>query len=354
MAWFAQLPVVEKIGWSVLGLVLLGILSVALYLGLSTLNNITDVKDRVGLKIEFVKTVASIFGVLFFLGTLYFTWANLMETQRRNQADLKLAQDKQITELYVKAIEQLGRPTLEERLGGIYALERIAEDSDKYHGPIMEVFTAYVRVNAPWPPEEIGKAQKKRPWAKKRPSEKPKEQDSPAPGNWEPLNRKEQIHLLFKAIEAKMKEETPLDADIQAILTVIGRRSRTLLKGEGLRLVLTRTDLRQAYLMNAHLEGAGLYMSHQEGAFLIGAHLEQADLKETHLEGAFLAGANLEGASFWEAHLEGAFLDSANLKRADLRRAKGLTQEQIDRASCDEKTELPPGLKWYGKKEPQP
>ena len=37
------------------------------------------------------------------------------------------------------------------RLGGIYALERIAKDSEKDHGPIMEVLTAYVRENAPRP-----------------------------------------------------------------------------------------------------------------------------------------------------------------------------------------------------------
>ena len=267
---------------------------------------------------------------------------------------MKLAQDKQVTELYVKAIEQLGRPTLEERLGGIHALERIAEDSDKYHGPIMEVLTAYVREYVPWPPEEIGEAQKKRPWAKKRPSEKPKEQGFSAPGNWKPENREEQIHLLFNAIEAKLKESTPLDADIQAILTVIGRRSRTLFTGEGQRLVLTRTDLRQSYLMNAHLEGTNLSMAHLEGAFLITAHLEQVYLKEAHLEGAFLIGANLEGASLWEAHLEGAFLNDANLKGADLRRATGLTQEQIDKAYCDDKTNLPPGLKCSMKKEQKP
>ena len=35
------------------------------------------------------------------------------------------------------------------RLGGIYALERIARDSEKDHGPIMEVLTAYVREKAP-------------------------------------------------------------------------------------------------------------------------------------------------------------------------------------------------------------
>ncbi len=38
---------------------------------------------------------------------------------------------------------------LEVRLGGIYALERIARDSPKDHWTIMEVLTAYVRENSP-------------------------------------------------------------------------------------------------------------------------------------------------------------------------------------------------------------
>jgi hypothetical protein len=38
------------------------------------------------------------------------------------------------------------------RLGGIYALERIARDSPKDHWTIMEVLTAYVRQHAPSPP----------------------------------------------------------------------------------------------------------------------------------------------------------------------------------------------------------
>src|SRR5216684_973323 len=44
-------------------------------------------------------------------------------------------------------------------------------------------------------------------------------------------------------------------ADIQAILTVIGRRGRTFKKGEDERLYLFRTDLVKANLTFAHLEG---------------------------------------------------------------------------------------------------
>ncbi len=190
-------------------------------------------------------------------------------------------------------------------MGASYALERIARDSEKDHGPIMEVLTTYVRENAPWPPEAFAEAQKKRPWARERPADNIKEKSASTPGI--------------------PKLEIPkLDADIQAVLTVIGRRSRNFEKGETQRLDLTNMDLRNANLSKAHLEGALL--------------------SEAHLEGAYFRGVHLGGAQLWEAHLEGA----------DLSEAKGLTQEQIDLAFCDDKTKLPPGLKLSKKKEPRP
>lgn len=60
------------------------------------------------------------------------------------------AQDKQITERFTKAVEQLGSDNISIRLGGIYALERIANDSEKDHWTIMEVLTAFVREKAPF------------------------------------------------------------------------------------------------------------------------------------------------------------------------------------------------------------
>ena len=37
---------------------------------------------------------------------------------------------------------------MEIRLGGIYALERISNESEKDYWPIMEILTAYVRKNS--------------------------------------------------------------------------------------------------------------------------------------------------------------------------------------------------------------
>jgi hypothetical protein len=44
---------------------------------------------------------------------------------------------------------ELTEPNLEVRIGSIYALERIARDSDRDHIQIMEIVCAYVRKNSP-------------------------------------------------------------------------------------------------------------------------------------------------------------------------------------------------------------
>ena len=64
----------------------------------------------------------------------------------------RLAQQGQLTDRYTKAIEQLGSDKPDVRLGGIYALERIAKDSAQDGATIAEVLTAFIRGRAPWPP----------------------------------------------------------------------------------------------------------------------------------------------------------------------------------------------------------
>jgi hypothetical protein len=58
---------------------------------------------------------------------------------------LQVAEQGQLTERYTKAIEQLGSDKLDVRLGGIYALERIAADSERDHPTVVEVLSAFVR-----------------------------------------------------------------------------------------------------------------------------------------------------------------------------------------------------------------
>jgi hypothetical protein len=57
----------------------------------------------------------------------------------------RLTQQGQLADRYTKAIAQLGDDKLDVRLGGIYALERIAVDSKRDHPTVVEVLSAFVR-----------------------------------------------------------------------------------------------------------------------------------------------------------------------------------------------------------------
>jgi hypothetical protein len=229
----------------------------------------------------------------------------------------RTAQEGQITDRFTKAINQLGEAGPEKtaiRLGGIYALERIARDSKRDHWSIMEVLTAYVREHAPWPAKDIPLLADDL-----SPTEKsPEGEDQPQP---EPAS------------------------DIQAILTVLGRRTRIYEEGEDRHLNLARTDLRRAYLREAHLEGVDLTEAHLEGAHLFETRLERAHLRGAHLKGAnlyaahlekadltkaSLAGADLQGAHLENANFEETRLEDTNFEAAHLKGAQHLTVKQLD------------------------
>ena len=327
-----------------------------------------------------VVTLAQILGGTALLSGLYFTWRTL-----------QVNREGQITERFTRAIDQLGKvedgkKLYEIRIGGIYALERIARESEEDYWPIMEVLTAYVRHNSHWPHGQIRSPQDVR-------------------------------ELVEQERGLDVKEVLPdrPKPDIEAIMTVLRRRARSYGFGEPQPLNLSDTNLarvdlkganlsyaylpgaylfaanlRQAILSNAKLWDAWLYGANLTGeASLIGADLTGAQLWQAELKGALLISAILKKAGFWRADLSEAKLGLANLEGADLRRADlsganlssaknldkarlqgahleganlsftKLTQEQLEETTGDKKTtRLPDGLEppahWGVKTDEQP
>jgi hypothetical protein len=54
--------------------------------------------------------------------------------------------ERRITELYTKAVEQLGSDKAPVRLGGLCALERLAQDNREHRQTIVDVICAYLRM----------------------------------------------------------------------------------------------------------------------------------------------------------------------------------------------------------------
>jgi hypothetical protein len=105
-----------------------------------------SVKERLERQDKARGTLAQIIGGIVALVGLHFTGCSVAAAWQNVQVNA----EGQITERFTHALGQLGSNKPAIRLGGIYALERIAQDSPKDHWPIMEVLTAYVREHAPW------------------------------------------------------------------------------------------------------------------------------------------------------------------------------------------------------------
>ena len=223
------------------------------------------------------------------VAALVFTALNFRLLRRNSeQADQwqrrthELTEQGQVTDRYTKAIEQLGSDKLDVRIGGIYALERIARDSPRDHPTVMEVLTAFIREHS-WEP-------------------------------W-PLPRTEEEE------DADLVEFTR--PDVQAALTVVGRRDARHDIGfiDLIRADLTRADLTGAHLNGADLRWADLTGAHLNGADLSGANLTEAGLLGADFTSAHLDAAKLFGADLTRAHLSEAILSSANLTGANLTEA---------------------------------
>lgn len=176
----------------------------------------------------------------------------------------------QITERFTRAVDQLGNDKLDVRLGGIYALERVARESDADHRPIVFVLAAYAREHSRWPPAE--------------PCQASQNTDPPEAGE-----------------------------DIKAIVAVLRRRKVERERRDPIRVGLEHTNLCGSHAYGIHLIEADLSGTQLQRADLSGARLNGARLNGANLKGANLLGAHLEGANLSGAHLEGAKYDHATV-----------------------------------------
>jgi uncharacterized protein YjbI with pentapeptide repeats len=218
---------------------------------------------------------------------VYYTARNA-DTARRT---FQLGEQGHVTERYTKAIDQLGSEKLEIRLGGIYALERIAADSIRDHAVVYDVLAAFVR-------EHLARRNRN---------------SRPSTG----------------------VDDARIATDIRAAVTVIGRRrvecdnhppslagvdlTGVDLTGERLaHVVLSNAVLKDAGLSRVNLSGSDLSDADLSDANLMGANLSNATLKNARLSGAILRLADLSDADLTFADLYGADLELAYLSRADL------------------------------------
>src|SRR5579875_231065 len=226
------------------------------------------------------------------VGALAVTALSLYLTTRQTDKQDNIAIQSEITNRYTAAVNQLGSSTMDIRLGGIYALQRIADNSAPDEPTIVAVLSAFIRNHPPG-----------RPNAKS------------------PVDPPPDIAAAVTSLQ-DLDARDPTQTDIE--LQSVDFAHISIDTGAG----VTGTDLARANFALANLSYAGLDGENLNHAGLFSTNLSYAQLADTnlshaHLEGTNLSWAGLNGANLTDATLDGAnlsdaFLDGANLTGADL------------------------------------
>ena len=207
-------------------------------------------------------------------------WRSIV-AQRQAAAAQRQADTSQqglLNERYQRGSEMLGSEILSVRLGGIYALDRLAAaHPEQYHVQVMELFCAFAR---------------------------------------NPAGRGEEGMATEAYAEYEQWPSEPtVREDVQAVLTAISYRSRARLQYE-VAIDNFRLDLRGAYLREAELHGANL-----SGAILSRADLTRANLTKADLYRANVIEADLSRATLHHANLTRATLTTVDFSRSNLTRS---------------------------------
>ncbi|MGW3633537.1 pentapeptide repeat-containing protein [Streptomyces sp. NPDC005122] len=221
-----------------------------------------------------------------------------------------VSRESQITERFTRAVDQIGSSDTNVRIGGIYALERIAKNSQADRDPIQFLLGAFVRGRLTWP---VGAT------------------DGPE----HPTS----------AVDERLPKLNVRAPDVQAAMWVLERRSRT---PDDPALYLARVDLRGAALRRARLSRTQFRHSNLARASLVDAQLDRSDFTDADLRGALLDDANLKGSNLSGAHLQGASLRKADFRGANLRgtdfRAAVFDGTLLTGAQADATTVWPTGI----------
>ena len=271
-------------------------------------------------------------------------WFSGVQTQQANEQarhadaqardDRELAKEGQITDRYTAAVGNLGEDKVDVRLGGIYALQRIMQDSHRDQPTIANVLATYVRTHTVKPPKGLD--------------------DLPADVHaaLTVLADRDTTHDDGFSLDlrdanlrgAKLTPGNPADQTSGAAL------NRANLSGANLTgASLIYANLSDAELSDANLRGADLTEADLSDADLSDANLKFADVYRANLSDAYLgdadlSGSDLSGADLSDAYLGDADLSGSDLSGADLSQAWKLTKRQVDSARISSRTQLPDSL----------
>ena len=198
------------------------------------------------------------------------------------------------------------RPNIEVRLGALYALERISQDSARDHVTVMETICAYITQN--------GSCRDLPPLLPRFPNY-----------NLSKTVRhfkiqENSLEFLFK-FESELKEihrrvESPRK-DIEVAFHIIGRRSafrrdRERLEAKSKFMKFNRIDFRGFEISNLDISDMEFQRSYFDGVEFRNASLETNAFFNCHFDGSRFAGVKMKSTSFFNCELRNSDLRGVN------------------------------------------
>ncbi|MFE0591361.1 pentapeptide repeat-containing protein [Micromonospora echinospora] len=206
------------------------------------LNAADLVKAKAEARTALLQAVA---GVLLVIGAVT-AWRQMLISRSQHLVSRRVA----VTDAFTKAVEHLGNTdSVAIRLGGVYSLDRIADDDPDERSRVADILAAFIR--------DVAVA------------------------------------------------DVPLPRDAVAALTVLTRRDWPC------GVDLAGAHLAGVRMPGARLVAARLSGTDMSGALVTGAVLREADLSGVDLRRADLSGADLRGARISGSRLSGATADAA-------------------------------------------
>ena len=251
------------------------------------------------------------------IAILLAVWRSVVGSSQADTAQRSLQNER-----YQKGADMLGNHVLSVRLGGIYALQQLADEyPQQYHVQVMRLFCAFVRT-----PTMSGEENDASELAGVPPHTPP------------PL--REDIQAVVRAIGTRREEFLDLEGKARFHLDM---RGSDLRRAEALGMNLTtsrRRDSTEESISEASTRSTNLSGSKLCSAKMAFAKLKNVDLMYSCLCNTWLVHADLTDAYLWGADLSGAKFIGAQVSGASLSASgqhavKGLTQAQLDQARAD-------------------
>ena len=253
-------------------------------------------------------TLVQAFGGIALILTFVATWVQIDDTREASEQTLSLTQEQQQSDRFTRAVEQLGSPRLEIRLGGIYALQQVARESERLQQPVAELMMAYLKRNHP-----VRSRNRRR---------------------FQRVGFYNQAAVtvgfdndVVMACDSRLVAPEPDTQAASSALLAVPRAARGGFDLSGVDLAgiriadadFSNAELRGSWFVEADLQGANFEGARLDGSDLRRACLRGADMSRAHLHEGPSAGADLRGADLrgfesegYPTWLEGALTDDCD------------------------------------------